>query len=177
MAKMRPLANRLTLLSHRTIADTQEKYSLFDPDDDGTLPVEKLRALTKANIPGMTDEVFINMCLVNKIDPSGRVTFAQFIVLLNATITMPAICDQEESEQSDLESMTALFTELDKDKSGYVDVKTVINVLRNTGARLTEEEATQLELHMNIVGCVVNNKVNYRAFLRNILAVTPISLI
>lgn len=137
-------------------------FRLFDSDKDGRL--ERSEVTTACRAIGLSlDEKELHR-LIRDIQEresniySGRLTFAQFLQLIQRSLTSVSAAEEE---------LLSSFKILDGDNSGYVSASELKDVLGRIGHKIPEAEFEQILKEADIDG---DGKLSYNEFVYLLMA-------
>jgi calmodulin len=119
-------------LTEEEIAESKEAFSLFDKDGSGQVPICELGNVLHA--------LALEPCTADEV--GGR-AFFDFDFLVNTIVRQMGVTIVDE------DMILALFDSADKDGSGSVTVKELVDVLRERGETWSEFEVEELTLALD----------------------------
>ncbi|EPQ03106.1 Calmodulin [Myotis brandtii] len=131
---------------------TEEAFSLFDKDGDGTTTIttKELGAVMRSLGQNPTEAELQDM--INEVDADG-----------NGTIDFPEFLTMMARKMKDTDRDREAFRVFDKDGNGYISAAELRHVMTNLGEKLTDEEVDEMIREADIDG---DGQVNYEEFVQ-----------
>ncbi|XP_012940785.1 neo-calmodulin-like [Aplysia californica] len=111
--------------------ELRDAFSLFDKDGNGTICVDELGSVMRALGQNPTEKELENIMKNADVSKSGNLTYDEYVSVINSHC-LSAVDIEVQLRQA--------FLVFDRDKSGYLDLDQLKDVLLTLGEPLTPEE-------------------------------------
>ena len=141
-------------LTEEQISVFQEVFSLYDIDEDGTIPSSDIPKVMKCLGCDLTKEELDN--LANELDPRefGVINFQQFLVMMSRNLK------PRPSKENQLREVFMFF---DVDEKGFINAADLRQAMINLGENLTEHDIKQM---IKEAGKEEDGQVSYDEFVK-----------
>ncbi|CAN0065074.1 unnamed protein product [Discosporangium mesarthrocarpum] len=135
------------------VEDLRESFRNFDKDNSGEIDADELRTVMTSLGYNPTKQQLEDMMAKVDLDGNGRISFPEFV-------TMMRKCKVDTDFDRQIREAFKFF---DKDKSGAIDCKELGDIMRQLGAKLTDQEIELLVKEADVDG---DGQVDINEFLK-----------
>jgi len=143
----------MDLLSELQHAEFKEAFDEFDKDGSGTISTKELLLVMRSIGQNPTEDEILELVMESDLNGDGTIDFEEFAEMMK----------KKSSETDQTEDLREAFRIFDKDKSGYIDGKEILQVTATMGQKLSTDELATFMREADLDG---DGKLDYNEFVK-----------